>query len=129
MTMPRHAAGAGDSMYELFRVAEFQVELARPREALQTLEPVLDELADVASGQLLLGRAYFQTAQLGRAEAAFARALELDPVDHYARFALGRTLERQGRSDEAASHYRVAVAMHDSPDYRERLDKLTADGS
>jgi Flp pilus assembly protein TadD len=111
-----------DSTYELFRMAEFQLELARPLEALRTLEPVTDEIADSASGQLLLARAYFHSAQLSRAEAAFARVLELDPCDHYARFALGRSLERQGRKTEAVSHYRLAVAMHDSSEYRSRLD-------
>ena len=113
------------STYEVFRMAEFQLELAKPLEALRTLEPVIEELAGSAAAQTLLGRAYFQSAQLGRAQDAFERVVALDPVDHYARFALGRTLERQGRSEEAVGQYRVAVAMHDSPDYRERLDKLT----
>ncbi|WP_137123150.1 tetratricopeptide repeat protein [Segeticoccus rhizosphaerae] len=121
MTTPFTTPNA-DSTYELFRVAEFQLELARPLEALRTLEPIADEIADSASGQLLLARAYFHSAQLSRAEKSFRRVLELDPADHYARFALGRSLERQGRRDEAVGQYRLAVAMHDSPEYRERLD-------
>lgn len=37
--------------------------------------------------------------------------LERDPVEHYARLMLGRTLERQGRGSEAAGHLRMAAAL------------------
>ena len=37
--------------------------------------------------------------------------VERDPVEHYARLMLGRTLERQGRADEAESHLRLASAL------------------
>lgn len=37
--------------------------------------------------------------------------LERDPVEHYARLMLGRTLERQGRQAEATPHLRMAAAM------------------
>lgn len=37
--------------------------------------------------------------------------LALDPVEDYARLMLGRTLERQGRSAEAAPHLRMAAAL------------------
>ena len=41
-----------------------------------------------------------------RAEEAFIRVLELDPADHYARFALGKALQRQGRLAEAHAQLR-----------------------
>jgi Flp pilus assembly protein TadD len=34
--------------------------------------------------------------------------VELAPADHYAHFALGRALERQGRTAEARGHYKLA---------------------
>lgn len=37
--------------------------------------------------------------------------VERDPVEHYARLMLGRTLERQARHDEAESHLRIASAL------------------
>jgi hypothetical protein len=37
--------------------------------------------------------------------------VERDPVEHYARLMLGRTLERQGRHEEAGSHLRIASAL------------------
>ncbi|MBE9373890.1 tetratricopeptide repeat protein [Saccharopolyspora sp. HNM0983] len=108
-----------------FRRAEELVSRRRPLEALRTLEPVLDVDSDKPSVQLLLGRAYFFSSQLQRAENAFLRVLDFDPTDHYARLALGRTLQRQGRLAEARAQLRLAVTMHpDEPAYREALGEI-----
>jgi hypothetical protein len=40
-------------------------------------------------------------------------------ADAYARFALGRTLQRRSRHDEAKVHFRVAAAMDPRPEFRE----------
>lgn len=117
------------SVIERMRLAESYLEQKAPLAALETLRPVEDELAGVVSGELLLARGYFASAQLSRAEEAFRRVLELDPVDEYAHFALGRTLERRGRSSEARGYYRRAVAMNPRPEYRRRLESLEANGS
>jgi Flp pilus assembly protein TadD len=82
---------------EQFRLAESLVSERRPLDALRELAPVLDAEPNTPSVQLLAGRAYLQSAQLNRAEEAFLRVLEHNPSDHYARFALGRTLQRQSR--------------------------------
>jgi Flp pilus assembly protein TadD len=66
------------------------------------------------------------SAQLRRAERAFLRVLELDPADHYARFALGRTLQRQGRLAEARTQLRIAVAMNPLPEYQEAFGEVSA---
>lgn len=71
--------------------------------------------------QLLAARAYFHSAQLNRAERAFTRVLELDPTDHYARFVLGRTLQRMARYPEALAQMRMAAAMHPIPEYLEAI--------
>lgn len=112
------------SVIERVRLAETYLDQKAPLAALETLHPVEDELAGVVAGELLLARGYFGSAQLSRAEEAFRRVIELDPVDDYAHFALGRTLERQGRREEAIGYYRMAVAMNPRPEYRERLDVL-----
>jgi Flp pilus assembly protein TadD len=111
------------SVIERVRLAERQLDQRAPLTALETLEPVQDQLAGVAAGELLLARAYFGSAQLGRAERAFRRLIELEPVDDYAHFGLGRTLERQGRLREALPCYRMAVALSARPEYRERLEQ------
>jgi tetratricopeptide (TPR) repeat protein len=66
------------------------------------------------------------SAQLNRAERAFLRVLELDPSDHYAHFALGRTLQRQGRLAEAKTQLRLAAAMNPLPEYQEALGEVSA---
>lgn len=112
--------------FERFRRAEALLLQRRPLEALQELEPVLAENPDTPSVHELAGRAYFRSAQLHRAERAFNRVLELDPADHYARFALGRTLQRQGRLTEAHGQLRMATAMFPRPEYQEALATLRA---
>lgn len=105
-----------------YRMAESWLDDGRPLEALQMLEPARDELRDSAAGRLLLGRAYYHSAQLRRAEETLGRAVELAPTDAYARFLLGRTLQRQSRHADALVHLRLAAALDPRPDYVERRD-------
>jgi Flp pilus assembly protein TadD len=107
-----------------FRLAESLVSERRPLDALRELAPVLDAEPNAPSVQLLAGRAYLQSAQLNRAEEAFLRVLEHNPSDHYARFALGRTLQRQSRLEEARAQLAMAVAMNPTPDYQEALNEV-----
>ncbi|MCE6994410.1 tetratricopeptide repeat protein [Saccharothrix sp. S26] len=115
-----------DSTFEAFRRAEALLAERRPLEALRELRVVLEAAPDQVGVQLLAGRAYLGSAQLKRAEAAFRRVLELDPSDHYARFALGRTLQRQSRLTEAVTQLRIAAAMNPSPEYQEALGEVSA---
>jgi len=109
---------------DLLRRADALVSQRRPAEALSTLAPLLSDEPDSRSVLELAGRAYFARSQLDRAERTFTRLVELDPTDAYARFALGRVCERRSRTDEAAGHYRVAVALDPRPEYTERLRSL-----
>ncbi|WP_326654081.1 tetratricopeptide repeat protein [Streptomyces sp. NBC_01750] len=79
--------------------------------AVRILGGLVDEAPEQIAPRLLLARAYYHSAQLRRAEAELRAVLELSPVEHYARLMLGRTLERQGRADDAAPHLRLAAAM------------------
>ncbi|MFI2372802.1 tetratricopeptide repeat protein [Streptomyces sp. NPDC018833] len=79
--------------------------------AVRILRGLVEEVPEQVAPRLLLARAYYHSAQLRRAETELRAVLERDPVEHYARLMLGRTLERQGRPDEAAPHLRMAVAM------------------
>jgi predicted Zn-dependent protease len=115
-----------DSTFEAFRRAEALLSERRPLEALRELRAVLDAAPDVPSVQLLAGRAYLGSAQLHRAEEAFRKVLEVDPSDHYARFALGKTLQRQSRFAEALAQLRMAAVMNPSPEYQEALGEVAA---
>ncbi|MFF3957815.1 tetratricopeptide repeat protein [Streptomyces sp. NPDC001890] len=79
--------------------------------AARILEGLVEEVPEQVSPRLLLARTYYHSARLGKAEAELRAVLELDPVEHYARLMLGRTLERQGRGAEAAGHLRMAAAF------------------
>jgi Flp pilus assembly protein TadD len=80
-------------------------------DAARILAPVAESEPTNRTVLELLGRAYFHSAQLRRAEATFRRLVELDPVDSWAHVALARSLERQGRDDEAGPHRRLHAAM------------------
>jgi tetratricopeptide (TPR) repeat protein len=72
-----------------------------------------------------LGRAYFNSGQHEPARATFARLLEIDPSAHYAHFAMGQSLKKLGRREEAGTHLRLAVALDPtSPVYRGALARL-----
>ena len=81
---------------------------------------------DDVSVQLLAGRAYLNSAQLRRAEEAFTRVLELDPADHYARFALGKALQRQGRLPRRTPSTRWPRRWIPRPEYQEALGEVRA---
>lgn len=117
---------APDELFESFRRAEMLVARSRPLDALAALTPVLAENPDDVSVQLLAGRAYLNSAQLKRAQEAFERVLDLDPADHYARFALGKALQRQGRLHEALTQLKMAAAMDPRPEYMEALGETRA---
>lgn len=108
-----------------YRAAVVLYEAGDAAGAARELEPLLAGDSTPKSVLELAGRAFFRSAQLGRAEDAFSRLVERDPSDAYARFALGRTLERQSRRDEAAVCYRLAAAMDPNDDYVRALDRVS----
>jgi len=72
-----------------------------------------------------LGRALFMSGQVERAVETFEALLEIDPSNHYAQYALGRSLIRLGRPAEARTHLRLAVALApESRLYRGGLRRL-----
>ncbi|MFC8429583.1 tetratricopeptide repeat protein [Streptomyces sp. NPDC057253] len=79
--------------------------------AAKLLAAVVEEAPEQTGPRLLLARAYYHSAQLRRAEEQLRVIVERDPVEHYAHLMLGRTLQRQGRQDEAAPWLRMAGAF------------------
>jgi FMN reductase len=75
------------------------------------LAEVVEEVPYQTDLCLLLARAYYHSAQLGKAEAQLRVIVDRDPVEHYAHLLLGRTLERRGRPEEAAPWLRLAAAF------------------
>jgi Flp pilus assembly protein TadD len=74
-----------------------------------------------------LGRAYFNSGQLTRALETFQQLLDVDPSSAFAYYALGRTLVRLGRPDEARGSLRIAVALDPASDlYANALRRLSS---
>ena len=99
------------SFYERYERASVYFEAADFVTASRLLAPLVDEAPDDIALRLLLARAYYHSAQLGRAEATLREILDRDPVESYAHLMLGRTLQRQSRATEATTHLRLASAM------------------
>ncbi len=91
--------------------AELFLTSGQPTEAVAILAPVVAAEPENTAVLELLGRSCFESAQLARAEEAFGQLVALAPADGWARRALARTLERQHRAEEAATHHRVADAL------------------
>ncbi|MFD8479326.1 DsbA family protein [Kitasatospora sp. NPDC059673] len=100
---------------ERLRYADALLDKRDPLGALTLLHPLLDEYGDEPGVRLLAARAYFASAQLGRAASMLEELVAQSPDDSYARLLLGRTLTRQGRTEEAAVHLALAAAM--TPEY------------
>lgn len=98
-------------LHSEFLRADLFLNMGQPAEAARVLQPVVDAEPRNEAALELLARAYYGSAQLGPAEAALRRLVELAPSNGWARRALARTLERQSRPAEAAVHHRVADAL------------------
>lgn len=97
-----------------------------PQAAVVALERARDLEPDKGSVRETLARAYFRTRRFADAEAEFAKALELDPVNDYAHFGLGLCAMRAGDPDRARGHLKLATIMRpDSEDYRDALARVT----
>jgi Flp pilus assembly protein TadD len=112
--------------YDRYRLGQAYVDAGDPLAAARVLEPAVDGGSTSASLWLVLAQAYFASSRLRPAQRAFARVVELDPTDDYARFGLGRALERQGRRADALAQYRLAFALSPKPDYAEALRRVEA---
>lgn len=91
--------------------AQLLFEVRDYAKAARLLAEVVEEVPFQTDLCLLLARAYYHSAQLAKAEAQLRVIVDRDPVEHYAHLLLGRTLERQGRPEEAAPWLRLAAAF------------------
>ncbi|QBI55266.1 tetratricopeptide repeat protein [Streptomonospora litoralis] len=100
-----------ETTYETFSRGKLYFDLGDYIEAARILGPIAEDEPGSRSILELLGRSYFHSAQLAKAERTFRRIIDLDPCDSWAHIALARSLERQSRDDEAAPYRRMHAAM------------------
>jgi len=101
--------------YDLYQLGRRRLREGKAGEAAAALEQARSLEPEKASIREALGIAYFRLARWAEAEAEFRKVLELSPVDDYAHYALGRSLKRQGRSEEAGHHLKLARFLRPRP--------------
>lgn len=101
----------GDHPADAYQQAWRLIESSAPLEAIALLEPAIEAEPTSTGLRTLRAWAYFASAQLQRAQADLELLVEESPTDVWARFALGRVLERQSRYAEALPHLRLAAVM------------------
>ena len=108
--------------YDLFQQGRNHLRKGRAAQATVALEKAKRRAPDKASIREALGIAYLRIQRYEEAEEEFRAMLELSPADHYAHYALGRALEKQGRADEARGHYKLARSLRpESRTYKRRI--------
>jgi tetratricopeptide (TPR) repeat protein len=114
-----------ESAYDLFQrgsallAARHHAQAAIVLERADRLEPDKGSIVEA------LGRAYYNSGQHDRARETFERLLDIDPANPYAHYALGQSLKRLGRPQEAGTQLRLAVAMDPrSTLFRDALARL-----
>ncbi|HYY32967.1 MAG TPA: tetratricopeptide repeat protein [Gaiellaceae bacterium] len=113
--------------YDLFQKGREHMAAGMNAQATVALEKAKRREPEKTSILEALGIAYFRIRRFAEAEQEFREILELRPVDHYAHFALGRCLEKQGKPEEAVGHYKMAAFFRpQSKEYRKALESLEA---
>ena len=114
-----------ETTYSLFQQGRAHLKRGMAAQATVSLEKAKRREPEKASIREALGIAYFRIRRWDEAEAEFRKLLELSPVNDYAHYALGRTLEKQGRVREANAHYKLASSLRPaSAQYRARIKEL-----
>ena len=115
------------SVYDLFKRGSELLEAGDFMAATIPLERARSLDPDKGSIREALGRAYFRSARFEKAAEEFAALVERYPVNDYAHFCLGRSLEKTGRKQEARRHAALAANMRpDRKDYQAFRDRLQA---
>lgn len=120
-------ADQGESAYELFQEG---IELLKRKDGVAArapLERAKQLQPDKMSIAEALGRAYFYAGEYAKAAVEFGCVVERNPVDDYAQFCLGRSLQKLGRISAARQHFAMAAELRpDRSDYRRYRLMLSA---
>src|SRR5262249_44279676 len=119
--------------YDLYQQGRAHLRKGRAAQATVALEKAKRREPRKASIREALGIAYLRIQRYEEAEEEFRVMLELSPADHYAPYALGRALEKQGKDTEANGHYKLASSLRPQNEhYASRildLDRSSPDDS
>jgi tetratricopeptide (TPR) repeat protein len=115
----------GEKVYDLYKRGSELLDhgdfsaAAIPLEQARVLEPEKSSIREA------LGRAYFKTGRYEAASVEFQAVVDRYPVNDFAHFCLGRSLEKSGRQKEARKHLALAASLRpERADYRMYRDRL-----
>lgn len=109
-----------ESAYDLFSRGIGLLRGGHPHQAATLLSRAKLMEPDKGSIREALGRAWYMAGRMRRARREFAKAVQLDPVNDYAHFALALACERTGEPARALAHLKLAVAMRPGVTHYER---------
>src|SRR4051812_38492158 len=117
----------GERVYDLFTRGSDLLEHGDFAAAIIPLEQARKLEPEKSSIREALGRAYFRTGRYSDATVEFQAVVDRHPVNDFAHFCLGRSLEKSGRRQEARRHLALAAGLRpDRADYRLYRDRLRA---
>ena len=115
----------GEHVYDLFRRGSDLLEHGDFSAATVPLEQASKLEPEKSSIREALGRAYFRSGRYEQASVEFQAVVDRHPVNDFAHFCLGRSLEKTGRRKEARMHLALAASLRpDRADYRIYRDRL-----
>jgi tetratricopeptide (TPR) repeat protein len=118
---------ASDDPYALFQRGQSLLADRHWAQAAVSLEKAKRLEPDKTSIREALGRAYFHSGSYQQAAEEFEAIVERNPVNDYAHFCLGRSLQKLGDRRAARRHLKLAYGMRpDREDYRQYLDRVQA---
>ena len=110
-----HAGLLEDTAHDRWVRAQALFDERAYREAAVLLAELLEDSADVGHEltdvRLLLARSLYHSAQLNGAIKVATELLDHDPNEPYAHLLVGRSLQRQGKAEEAQPHLRLAELL------------------
>lgn len=125
MTVNQHAQASSEQVYDLMSRARKFLQDGHPHQAAMLLNQA--KLLEPEKGSIreTLGRALYLSGRTARARREFAKAVQIDPVNDYAHFALGLSCARTGQRTRAIAHLKLAIAMRPGArEYQEALDRI-----
>jgi len=100
-----------ETAYDLFHRGVGLLRSGHPHQAATVLSRAKLMEPNKGSIREALGRAWYMAGRMRRARREFAKAVQLDPVNDYAHFALALACERTGEPTRALAHLKLAIAM------------------
>src|SRR5689334_23860468 len=100
-----------ENTYDLYQQGRAHLREGLAAQATVALEKAKRREPEKASIREALGIAYLRIQRWAEAESEFRAMLELAPTDDFAHYALGRSLEKQGKAHEANGHYKLAASL------------------